>query len=117
MGGGCTEVEQRTEGGSTDVRVGGCCIPKLAVVVWSFCDRTIGTGILGMGFSMTDVALHGLGLSLVGGGWSEIERRTEGGSTDVSGGGRMLHSKVDGCCVELFGTSLLGRGFWERVLL
>ena len=25
-----------------------------------------------------------------------------------------MHSKVNGCCMELFGTRLLGRGFWGR---
>jgi hypothetical protein len=27
----------------------------------------------------------------------------------------MLHSKVDGCCMEVFGTRLLGRRFWGRI--
>ena len=33
---GWAEVERRSEGVSKDVRVGGCCIPKLTDVAWSF---------------------------------------------------------------------------------
>jgi len=50
VGGGCTEVERRTEGGSTDVRVGRFCIPKLTVVVWSFLGSNYWDGDFGDGF-------------------------------------------------------------------
>ena len=72
------------------MKVGGCCIFQLTVVVWSFLGtRPLGMGILGTGFLLR-VVLHGLELSLVGPGWTEVERRTEGGSTET---------RVGGCCI------------------
>jgi hypothetical protein len=35
------------------VRLGGCCIPKLTVVVWSFLGPDYWDGNFGDGFSMT----------------------------------------------------------------
>ena len=44
VGEGSTEVGRRSEGGSTDVRVGGCCIPNWSVVGWGFSGTRFGDG-------------------------------------------------------------------------
>ena len=59
---------------------------KVTVVGWEFLGRDYWTGILGTGF-LCWVALHGLELSLVDGVCTVVERRTEGGSTNVKVGG------------------------------
>jgi hypothetical protein len=58
-----------------EVRLGGCCIPKLTVVVWSFLGPhySIGTGILGTGFH-DGLLCTPPSLKELGGGWREIRR-------------------------------------------
>jgi hypothetical protein len=94
------------------VRLGGCCIPKLTAVVWSFLgpdywDRDFGDGLLMTG-CFARIRSEPAGRRLYR-GWTEDGTRFDGRE-----GGRMLHSKVDCCCMELFGTKLLGQGFWGR---
>ena len=87
------------------MRLGGCCIPKLTVVVWSFLGPDYWVGDFGDGIFMTGCFAR-TSIAWWAGGRKEVRR------SEV---GRMLHSKVDGCCMELFGTRLLGREFWGRV--